>query len=432
MTTTAPKKSALKKWVILTSLVALVGVSLFFWLKPSETTPTYLTADVVVGDIEESVMASGKVKANKSVNVGSQVGGEVKKLYVKLGDVVQAGDMIAEIDSTTQSNNLSNAQANLAQTQASLQTAHANLASRQGEVQSAMATLAVREAELKKATAQVERLTPLIKINAISQKEFADANAELNVATANVKSAQIALQNTKNAIASAEAEIVNAKANIAKSQNDFSTAQKNLSNTIIKAPMTGTVVAVTTEQGSTVNTNSATPTIVTLADLSRVRINTQISEADIVNLKAGMPAKFNIIGNPNQKFDAVLTGINPAPETISTSNNTTSAVYYIGYLDVDNADGKFRIDMTAQVNIIINEAKGVLTVPASAIKDEQGKTSVQVLGADGKATTVPVQVGINNRVTAEIKSGLNAGDKVIIGESRGDKGDDNARRPPRM
>lgn len=431
MSTTKKSKFPLK-WLFLILGVCLLAVLAYYFLKPKETAPTYLTADVVVGDIEESVMASGKVKASKSVNVGSQVSGEVKKLYVKLGDVVQAGDMIADIDSTTQANNLSNAQANLAQTQASLQTAHAGLANRQGEVQSAMATLAVREAELKKATAQVERLTPLIEINAISQKEFADANAELNVATANVKSAQIALQNAKNSIASAEAEIVTAQANIAKSQNDFSTAKQNLSHTTIKAPIAGTVVAVTTEQGSTVNTNSATPTIVTLADLSRVRINTQISEADIVNLQAGMKAKFNIIGNPNQKFDAVLTGINPAPEAISTSNNTTSAVYYIGYLDVDNADGKFRIDMTAQVNIIINEAKGVLTIPASAIKDEQGKTTVQVLGADGKATTVPVQVGINNRVTAEIKSGLNAGDKVIIGESRGDKGDDNARRPPRM
>lgn len=426
------KNSAFKKWAIVASIVAVLAIIAYQFLKPAEPAPTYLTADVVVGDIEESVMASGKVKANKSVNVGSQVSGEVTKLYVSLGDVVQAGDMIADIDSTTQANNLSNAQANLAQTQASLQTAHAGLANRQGEVQSAMATLAVREAELKKAAAQVERLTPLIEINAISQKEFADANAELNVATANVKSAQIALQNAKNSIASAEAEIVTAQANIAKSQNDFSTAKQNLSYTTIKAPIAGTVVAVTTEQGSTVNTNSATPTIVTLADLSRVRINTQISEADIVNLKAGMKAKFNIIGNPNQKFDAVLTGINPAPESISTSNNTTSAVYYIGYLDVDNTEGKFRIDMTAQVNIIINEAKGVLTIPASAIKDEQGKTTVQVLGADGKATTVPVQVGINNRVTAEIKSGLNAGDKVIIGESRGDTKGENNNRPPRM
>lgn len=194
--------------------------------------------------------------------------------------------------------------------------------------------------------------------------------------------------------------------------------------------MTGTVVTVTTEQGTTVNTNSATPNIVTLADLSRVRINAQISEADVINLQSGMKAKFSIIGNPNQKFDAVLTGIEPAPESISTSNSTSSAVYYIGYLDVDNSEGKFRIDMTAQVNIIINEARGVLTVPASALKEENGKTVVQVLGSDGKPTTVEVQVGINNRVTAEIKSGLKAGDKVIIGE--GGKDDASQRRPPMM
>lgn len=425
------KKPAALKWgVIAIALIALLGLGYYF-LKPKETAPNYITADVVVGDIEESIMASGKVKALKSVDVGSQVSGEVKSLHVQLGDTVKEGDLIAQIDEVTQSNNLQNARANLEQTEASLQSAKATLASRQGDVQSAIATIKTREAELKKAQTQLERLTPLIAIDAISQKEYDDARADVEVASANLVSAQVALENAKSSVHSANAEITNALANIKKSQNDLSTAETNLGYTTIRAPIAGTVVKVTTEQGTTVNSSSSTPNIVTLADLSRVRINAQISEADVINIQAGMPAKFNIIGNPEQKFDAVLTGIEPAPETISTNSSTSSAVYYIGYLDVDNREGKFRIDMTAQVNIIINQVQDVLTVPAAAISTENGKSTVKVLKADGTAEPVAVEVGLNNRITAEIKSGLKAGDKVVVSEGGAD-GKAGGRRPPMM
>ncbi|MDO4427844.1 MAG: efflux RND transporter periplasmic adaptor subunit [Moraxella sp.] len=428
---TSRKKSAALKWgVIAIALIALLGLGYYFF-KPKETAPNYITAEAVMGDIEESIMASGKVKALKSVDVGSQVSGEVKTLHVQLGDTVKEGDLIAQIDEVTQSNNLQNARANLEQTQASLQSAKAALASRQGDVQSAIATIKTREAELKKAQTQLERLTPLIAIDAISQKEYDDARAEVEVASANLVSAQVALENAKSSVHSANAEITNAHANIKKSQNDLSTAETNLGYTTIRAPIAGTVVKVTTEQGTTVNSSSSTPNIVTLADLSRVRINAQISEADVINIQAGMPAKFNIIGNPDQKFDAILTGIEPAPETISTSSSTSSAVYYIGYLDVDNSEGRFRIDMTAQVNIIINQVKDVLTVPAAAIRTENGKSTVKVLKADGTAEAVAVEVGLNNRITAEIKSGLKAGDKVIVSESGAD-GNAGGRRPPMM
>lgn len=429
---TLSKKTKPLKWLLLLIVLILIAGGIFWFFKPKQTAPNYLTAEAVIADIEDSVMASGKVKARRSVDVGSQVSGEVTKLYVELGDVVQEGDLIAEIDKVTQQNNLSNAKANLEQSQAALQSATANLQNKQGEIQSANATVSTRQAELAKAHAQVDRLTPLIAINAISQKEFDDAKADLQVAIANLESAKVALHNAQTSIQSANADINTAKANITKSQNDLSTAQTNLGYTTIRAPISGTVVTVTTEQGTTVNTNSATPNIVTLADLSRVRINTQISEADIIHLKAGMPAKFNILGSPNQKFDATLAGIEPAPESSSSSSSTSSAVYYIGYLDVDNSDGKFRIDMTAQVNIIVQSAKNVLTIPASALHEDNGKTTVQIVGKDGKAQSVEVVVGINNRVNAEIKSGLQAGDRVIIGDNANSNTKSNQKRPPMM
>lgn len=196
--------------------------------------------------------------------------------------------------------------------------------------------------------------------------------------------------------------------------------------------MDGTVVSITQKEGTTVNANQSAPTIVTLADLSQVRINAQISEADIINVKAGLPARFNIIGDPDTQYDATLSGIEPAPEEISSSSNTSAAVYYIGYLDVDNTERKFRIDMTAQVNIIINAANNVLIVPSAAVKNEGGKHIVQVVGDDGVAKPIEVTVGLNNRIHAEIKSGLKAGDKVVIGEQTADNKNKKPNGPPMM
>lgn len=428
-----PPKKLIKYGVTILAL-AIIAFGAYALLRPKDVSPNYLTADVIIGDVEDSVMASGKIKAISSVDVGAQVSGEVTKLYVQVGDVVKQGDLIAQIDEVTQNNDLSNARANLEQSQASLYSAQASLASRQGDVQSAIATVTTREAELAKAQSYFNRLEDLLAIDAIAKKDYDDAAADVAVAKAALDSAKAALDNAYANVDSAKASIATANADIKKSENNLSTAETNLGYTTIRAPISGTVVAIETEQGTTVNANQAAPTIVTLADLSQVRINAQISEADVINIRAGMPAQFNVIGNPEQKFDAILTGIEPAPEQISDTSSVDEAVYYIGYLDVNNSDGKLRIDMTAQVNIIVQQAKNVLIIPSSAITNNKGKTTVRVLDSDGSVRTVEVVVGINNRVNAEIKSGLRQGDKIIIGESTGTNAStgQTRNRPPMM
>lgn len=386
-----------------------------------------------MGDIESTVLASGKVKAIKSIDVGAEVSGRIVKLYVDVGDEVKKGDVIAQISQVEQKNTVANADANLSQARANLATAEANLASTQGNIISSQAALNARLAELKKAEQALARLEGLIAIEAVSRQDYDDAVIAVEVAKANVQSAHATLNNAKNEVATAHANIVSQQASIVKAQNDLSTAGEDLNKTTIIAPMDGTVVSVVQKEGTTVNANQSAPTIVTLADLSQVRIKAQISEADVVSVTKGLPARFNIIGNSEQKFDATLTGIEPAPETISSTSSTDSAVYYIGYLDVDNSERKFRIDMTAQVHIITNSVKNVLTIPASALKKDKDGYSVQVVGEDGIAKPVPVQVGLNNRVNAEIKSGLTAGDKIVLGEAvaqTGQKTKNN--RPPMM
>ena len=441
------KKSAIK-WGVIALIIVALGALAYTFLKPEEEKPSYLTAPVEVGDIENNVMASGKVKALNTVDVGAQVSGEVTNLYVEVGDEVKQGDLIAQIDQVTQKNSLSNEQASLEQSEAALQSAQAESLSKQASLKSAYADLASRQSELKQAQSDFARLQGLLAIDAISQQDYDTQATKVATAQASVANARAAIDTAQAAIATATANINSQQAALRKSQTNVATAQEDLSYTTIRAPISGTVVSVTTEQGTTVNANQTAPTIVTLADLSTVRINAQISEADVINVNAGMPAYFNIIGNPDKQYDATLTAIEPAPEEISKTSSTDSAIYYVGYVEVANPERLFRIDMTAQIYIIIDQAKEALLVPSAAIQERparnqtegQAKTSkvVRVLNDDGTVEPRTVEVGIDNRVNAQILSGVKEGEQVIIGEGSANasgKGSGRTRIPggtPRM
>ncbi|MES1965312.1 efflux RND transporter periplasmic adaptor subunit [Psychrobacter sp. AH5] len=446
------KKSAIK-WGVIALVVIALAILAYRTFKPKEITPNYITAMVEIGDIENNVMASGKVKALNTVDVGAQVSGEVTRLYVEVGDEVQQGDLIAQIDQVTQNNTLSNEQATLEQSVAAIQSAQAEVLSRQASLKSAQADLISRQSELRQARTDFDRLQGLVAIDAISKQEYDTQATKVETAQAAVASARAAIDTARAAIATANANVSSQQAALRKSETNVSTAKEDLSYTTIRAPMSGTVVSVTTEQGTTVNANQTAPTIVTLADLSTVRINAQISEADVINVQANMPVYFNIIGNPDQKFDSVLKAIEPAPETISDTSSTDSAIYYVGYIEVPNTDRRFRIDMTAQVYIIINEAKNALLIPSAAlqaskpngstrntntsidkadtpdnsktdtesapknVKNNAATATVRVLKADGEIVNQPVTTGINNRVNVQILSGLSEGDEVILSEA---------------
>ena len=433
-------RKSLIKWSIIGLVILALGILLYNKFKPKEEAPNYITTPAKTGDIERNVMASGKVKALNTVDVGAQVSGEVTRLYVDVGDEVKKGDLIAQIDQVTQKNTLSNQQATLEQGRAGLQSAQAEYYSRKAGLESAQADLASREADLKQAISDYDRLRPLLAQDAISQQEVQTAKTNVDKARASVAAAKAAIKTAQAAVVTAQANIASNEADIRKAETNLSTASTDLGYTTIRAPIDGTVVAVVTEQGTTVNANQAAPTIVTLADLSTVRINAQISEADVINVKAGMPVYFNTIGNPDQKYDAVLTAIEPAPEQISTTSSTDSAIYYIGYVEVPNPERRFRIDMTAQVYVIIDKASNTLMVPSAAIRKGGGSDSspngtyVRVLKADESVEDRPVKVGIDNRVNAQILSGLKAGEAVIIGENSGKSGQEQSRRrrPPGM
>lgn len=421
------------KWSILGAILFTLLITAYYFLKPKPQQPNYISATVSKSDIENSVMASGKIEAKNVVDVGAQVSGEVTHLYVEVGDEVQQGQTIAQIDPVTLRNTLSNQKATLEQSLANLESTKANLATRQASLTSAQSDLTSKQATYEQAIRDYNRLKGLLASNAVAQQDVEQAQTAVKTALANVNSAKDNIKTAEANLYAGQADIATAQATIKKSQTEVNTAEKNLGYTKITAPMSGTVISISTKQGQTVNANQSAPTIVTLADLKTVRIKAKISEADVINLKAGMPVYFNVVGNPDKRYTAKLSAIEPAPSgTTANSNNSDTAVYYVGYFDVPNTDGMLRIDMTAQVYIIQDKVENVLSLPASAIKkDQELGNYVQIVQADGSTKKQAVKTGLSNRVNTQIISGINEGDKVVISEASDNKTTGN-NRPPMM
>ena len=373
--------------LILIALLALAVAAAAWWLLRKPAAPAVATTPVSRGDIEQTVEATGVIDAYKLVSVGAQASGQIKSLKVQLGDTVKEGDLIAEIDATTQQNQVLNAQASLDQV---------------------TAQRAVQQATLRQAELEFARQQQMLAAEATSRQEYDAAEAQLKTARAQLQSYE---------------------AQIKGRETELGTARANLAYTRITAPMDGTVVAVVAEEGRTVNANQTAPTIVMLARLDVVTVNAEISEADVVKIKAGMPVYFTTLGDPDRKYHATLRQINPAPASIanenssnsssSSSSSSSSAVYYNALFDVENPDGTLRIDMTAQVSVLLKQAKGVLMVPAVALgpKRRGDERMVRVLDDKGQPQPRKVSVGINNGASAEILSGLKEGERVVVGEA---------------
>lgn len=376
-----PRSRALRYTLFALVLIALAAGA-WWWLKPKDEAPKLITATVQYQDLEDNVLASGTIEARKLVSVGAQASGQIKNLNVELGDRVSKGQLIAQIDPTTQSNDLKNAQAAL---------------------DNQRAQRLVKTASLEQTRREWERHRQLLAQNATSKTEY-DA-AEANYLTA-------------------KAEIAAIDAQIKQAELTVSTNAVELGYTRITAPMDGTVVAVVAEEGQTVNANQSTPTIIKLANLDTLTIKAEISEADVIKVKAGLPVYFTILGNPDQRYYATLRAIEPAPESISDDSSSSSsasssnAIYYNGLFDVPNPDGTLRIDMTAQVYIVLNQAKHALSIPTSALSKStaSGQQTVQVVGADGKPQSRKVLIGLNNRINAQVLSGLKEGEQVVVAE----------------
>ena len=365
-----------KKKLLVYVILAAAAAGLYFKYFKKEDTITYITQPVRRQNVEKVVNATGEVKAVDLVTVGAQVSGKIEKLYVSIGQTVKMGDMIAEIDSTTQQNDVDIAKAKMSSYQAQLKAA---------------------KTSLKIAKKQYQRMQSLKKQNAASTED---------------------LENAEDSYEAAMSKVAEIEASLKETEISLSTAETNLGYTKITAPLDGTIVSVPVKVGQTINAAMDTPTIVQIADLNQMEIYIEISEGDIGNIKPGVKVTYSVLADMNKVYETTLKSIDPALTLLTDDQYTevvdsSEAIYFYGRLVVPNADGKLRIGMTTQNVIYVESAEDVLTVPAMALKGDVDGKYVEVRTAEGVERR-PVIMGVSDDLNVEIKKGVSEGEEVVI------------------
>jgi len=366
-------------WVLLA-----LGVVAFMKWQSAAPPVNYITGTIARGTLEDAVSAKGTIQAKEYVDIGAQVSGILQKIHIQIGQSVKKGDILAEIDPTL-------FQAQMVQGEATLDNLDA-------QMDAARATLQLAEQRLT-------RNKNLLKSDAVSQDE-------VNSSQANYSRAQ------------SEIEALSAQIDKAKGSLDATKAQ--LDHAKIYAPINGSVTQIQAREGQTLNASQTAPILFRLANLDTMRVQAQVSEVDIERIHTGLPVYFTTLGDPDTHHDGTVGVITPS------SLNAVPPIFYNTIFDVPNEKHALLPDMTAQVYFPMVSRTNVLIMPLAALdyakyqlpaselhSAAKGKkpraTKVFALGDNDKPEVVEVNLGIRNRVSAEVISGLKEGDEVITG-----------------
>ena len=355
-------------WLIGALLVVGACVFVYYWAF-GEANVTYVTAAVERGDVESTVVAAGIVQPIRYVDVGAQTSGKLKSLKVKRGDQVEENQLLAEIDPVLAKTALTSSNATLE-----------NMTSQRS----------LKQAQLVLAKLQQARNDTLFAHGLISGSEHDITRANYQVASADVTSLNAQMKQATAAV---------------------NTSQANLGYTKITAPIAGEIVSVSLLEGQTLNANQQAPNILRIADLSTMTVWAQVSEADIVRVKLGQDVYFTVLGQP-RRWNGKIKQILPTPELIN------NVVFYDVLFDIPNAERELKIQMTAQVFIVLARAKDALLIPTSAIGNagEGATIKIQVLKADGSVEMRAIKIGIKSEISAEVTDGLKENEQVVIRE----------------
>jgi HlyD family secretion protein len=426
--TPAPRPLYRRPLVIVAFAAALVGLYLLFRLLTGTAEAGYATQPVQRDSLRVTVSATGNLAPTNQVEVGSEQSGLVDQVYVDNNDRVVKGQPLARLDP-------SRLRDTLAQSQAALAAAQAQVAQQQASAVQAAANLARLEEVWRLSGGKVPSRT------------------ELDTGRAEAKRAQAAVR-------AAQAQVSQARAQV-------SSAQTNLSKATIYSPVTGVVLSRSVEPGQTVAASLSAPVLFTIAeDLSQMKLEVKVDEADVGTVREGQNASFTVDAYPGRTFEGRITRVDVganATQSSGSSSSTTAGnvVAYTAVLSVQNPDLALRPGMTATADIVTSEKKNVLLVPNAALRfspereaargqqqQQQGgvtsvlvprgprrgnaagereatigrgsRQTVYVLGADGKPQPIEVTVGETNGSMTEILSGqLKDGAQVITGRLSG-------------
>ncbi len=352
-------------------VVAAIIVATVVWPRDrTKDGPEPIITTIERGQIENTVTAAGTMQPGLWVDVGAQVSGQLKVLAVDIGANVQEGELLAEIDASVQANRVE--------------------ASRAG-LDAEKAQRSARVAAVQLATSNLERQRELMDRDLTSQTNLDDAINQLAAA--------------ESGLAELDSRVLSGTASLASDEAQLAYSR-------IYAPMSGTVVALATIEGQTLNAVQQVPTILRIADLTTMIVRADVSEADVGLLRVAMPAYFTTLGGGERRWHGTVEQILPTPNVVN------NVVFYPVLFSVPNEDRALLPEMTAQVFFVVESADNVLKVPVGALRYADGRTdvaTVRVVLAGGGEQAREVSLGITDRIFREVLDGLAEGQAVISG-----------------
>ena len=420
--------------------VLAVGLSAWTALRgPGD--PQYRTATVTRGDIASTVSATGTPNAVVTVQVGSQVSGNISALYADFNTPVKKGQVVARIDPQIYQARVDQARATLNAAQTAVANAEAQIEKSKADVANAEASVATAKANAVHAQSAVtdaknklDRRLQLVKDGVMSQEDgetaqstYDQAVANLDAGNAQVKAAQENVNAAQAEVQVADTGLASAKAQVSQAQAALAQAQADLDHTYITAPVDGVVVSRNIDVGQTVAASLQAPTLFTIAqDLTKMQVDTNVSEADVGRVRVGMPATFTVDAYPGQVFQGAVTSIRKA------AINVQNVITYDVVIGFSNPDQKLFPGMTANVKILVVEHHDALKIPSAALRFRPegvkpegarperarlnpGTNQVWVVDEHNQPKPVAVTLGITDGATTEVTGGaLKQGDRVIV------------------
>ena len=391
-----------KRFGVVAAGALVVGAGLYAWssMTPAQATfePSRL-ATVEQDTMVRSVVATGKVEPIAKVELKSKANGIIERLHVDVGDIVKAGDVLAELDKENLQARVREASANVQAAEAALTAARAQLEKNKVEAEGPDVEFAKRAAK---------RAEDLAAQKLVAQSEFDVAQSAYEQAVNRQKVAKGQLVVSQARVAEAGAQVSQARANLER-------AEEELRNATIRAPIAGMVLTRDIEIGSPVssilNLGANATLVMTLGDIQEVFVRGKVDEADIGQVKYEQAARIGVETFKDRKFDGKVTLISPMGT--EKDNVTTFEVK----VSIDNPGNELKANMTANAEIILEQRPNSLIVPEAALTyDAQRQAFVDLFDPNQPTgrRKVPVKVGISNGTRAQLLDGVKKGDRVIL------------------
>ena len=362
-------------------------------------------AKVERGDIRQHVTATGEIKPYKEVELKSKASGQVVRFKKEPGDRVEEGELVVELDKKTEERSLTLAKSSLLSAEAGLARVKLQVEADEKTTASELVAARADEEQKKKDLDRLKKLTG----DVVSQAELGNADLAARLAEEKVKQAEAALALVRGR---REGDVKLAEAEVLKARVALEDAEERLRDTEIRAPMAGILLKKLVEEGQIVASGISASTggtpLAAVADVSRLLVEANVDETDVMKVKVGHPAEISLLSGASDRFKGRVELI--PPQSVLYSN---IIVFKVRIALEGQVFGRALVGMTASVSLLVAEKKGALLVPSEAIRIEGKKSVVYVPEGEG-SKAVPVKIGIDNGLKAEILGGLEENAAVYI------------------